>query len=85
MCNSLIHDDIHDIFIYVIDVYKLYYDWESTKSSPKVLLTPLSTAPLVEKKRALNFLNLKNNVNPDSISKLCDVMRSIAGYPSYIG
>ena len=27
------------------------------------------------------FLHLKNHADPDSISKLCDVMRSIAGYP----
>ena len=27
------------------------------------------------------FLHLKQHANPDSISKLCDVMRSIAGYP----
>ena len=27
------------------------------------------------------FLHLQNHADPDSISKLCDVMRSIAGYP----
>ena len=27
------------------------------------------------------FLHLKNYADPDNISKLCDVMRSIAGYP----
>ena len=27
------------------------------------------------------FFHLKNHANPDSISKLCDLMRSIDGYP----
>ena len=27
------------------------------------------------------FLHLQNHADPDSVSKLCDVMRSIAGYP----
>ena len=31
------------------------------------------------------FLHLKNHADPDSISKLCDVMRSIAGYPRMSG
>ena len=31
------------------------------------------------------FLHLRNYANPDSISKLCDVMMGIAGYPRMSG
>ena len=31
------------------------------------------------------FLHLKNHADPNSISKLCNVMRSIAGYPRMSG
>ena len=77
-------DKFSERFLNDVDSHAIVSRLEIKRVIPKGVAHTIKHCAMDEGNEAL-FLHLQNHADPDSISKLCDVMRSIAGYPRMSG
>ena len=77
-------DKFSGSFLSDVDSHAIVSRLEIKRVIPKGVAYTIKHCAMDEGNEAL-FLHLQNHADPDSISELCDVMRSIAGYPRMSG
>ena len=74
-------DKFCDEFLRVVDSHTIVSRLEINKVLPEEVVFTIKHCSITGGNEVL-FLYLKRNADPDSISKLCDVLRSVVGYPN---